>query len=78
MNDLMRENIERNVESLATPIVAFVTFKSQEGYERCSKHLFENTRRKKKSNRANQFQLWGEKAQIKAAPEPSNIIWENL
>jgi hypothetical protein len=50
---------------------AFITFLSQEGYDRCSKYI-------SKSKTVPFMELYGEKVHFRAAPEPSNIIWENL
>ena len=56
---------------LGTPVRAFITFCTQEGYERCEKWLFGQDPRYR-------IEIFGHVAtSIHAAPEPTNIIWEN-
>ncbi len=63
------------------PVVAFVTFNSQEGYERCINHM-ESTKNFYGEPIYNEsghgFKLFDEEQEVYAANEPSNIIWENL
>ena len=50
------------------PIRAYVTFIHQEGQVRCTHHY----------NNEHVFKLLGDNPKIDRAPEPSDIIWENL
>lgn len=71
--------VKRKKAELKRPVHAFVTWNSQEGYERCMKHL-----RTKKSFfgtpifNKRKFEILDIPLQIREAPEPSDIIWENL
>lgn len=65
-------------EKLTTPVTAFVTFTSQEGYERCSEFLAARLENGLPNPKMRSLEFLGEDAQIAAAPEPSNVIWENL
>lgn len=66
----------------------FITFNTQEGLERSLNYLCENdfTGHKnkdreeyyKKNPHKMKFELFGESPVVTSAPEPSNIIWENL
>ena len=64
---------------LSTPVKAYISFESAEAFERCQKHLFKyDTDSHKKNKLYQEMELFDEPAQLAAAPEPSNIIWENL
>lgn len=61
------------------PVIAFITFTTQEAAERCYKYLLKaDPVSKVKNQNLKEFMLLGDKADIRAASEPSNIIWENL
>ena len=64
------ENLDRvkNKEyaNIMIPVGAFITFESEEGFQRC---LTLQGRPK--------VQVLGQRMQLKAATEPTNIIWEN-
>eukprot|EP00347_Sterkiella_histriomuscorum_P023421 403334704 len=57
----------RNYQDLMIAVGAFVTFENEEGYQRCLTL----------KNRSSKVQVLGKKAQVREAPEPTNIIWEN-
>ena len=57
----------KEYQNLIVPVGAFVTFESEEGLQRCL------TLKDKES----QVTVLGRKPEIKEAPEPTNIIWEN-
>jgi len=68
--------IKKEHESLNTPVAAFITFQTQEGYERAC-----NIVKKKElidtGNYDSRLQLLGQPLFFEEAPEPANIIWEN-
>lgn len=49
------------------PSIAFLTFEEQEGYDQACKYLAKERK----------VEFLGKLADVKAAPEPTNIIWEN-
>ena len=65
---------------IVTPVSAFITFNTQEGYERCNNSLFiRTTAGLKNKNRDQTFTLMSQsKPEVQDAPEPTNVIWENL
>ena len=56
----------KQYSNLRIPVGAFITFESEEGFQRC-------LALKNKSK----VQILGQKFQVKEATEPTNIIWEN-
>jgi len=64
--------IEHNRVRLTTPIYLFVTFNRQEAVARCEKYLMG----KKRDESC--LILQENKFEIEKAPEPSDVIWENL
>jgi len=40
MDSQIIENIKDKMKDITTPVCAFVTFTTQEAFERCSKYLF--------------------------------------
>ena len=76
----LNKYIHRNEEALKRPVKAFLTFQSQEGYERCMEHV--TTKRNFLGQIEYNDSLYAltfldEKLEVKAATEPSDIIWEN-
>jgi hypothetical protein len=65
------EKVVTDSSKITTPVRAFITFKTQEGFERCCKYIG-------KSKKTPVMKLLDQKVHFKEAPEPSNIIWENL
>jgi len=64
---VINEHIKQNFENLRTPVSVFIAFESEEGYNRALAI---------KENGMEVF--WkGEKLSFEAAPEPTDIIWEN-
>ena len=77
ISNLVKKNMDKYVE----PVAAFVTFSSQEGYERCIKHMSCETDflgYPVFNPSEPGFKLLDQEQVIKEAHEPSNIIWENL
>ena len=61
------------------PVQAYVTFKYQNGMERCINHFkTEYTRFGKPIPPEEPLKLFGVTLYVDEASEPSNIIWENL
>lgn len=56
-------------------MAAFISFEKQEGYERALK-LWPKPKKNDSMNNSNTFLK--EQIRIQAAPEPSNILWENI
>jgi hypothetical protein len=59
------------------PIYAFIIFTNQEAFERCQNFLHQRTDGKI-NNKRHPFKLLGDVPVFQEAPEPTNIIWENL
>ena len=78
--DLMiNENMEKNKEGLQTPICAFVTFTTQEAKERALKYLSKkNENGTDNGDFTDGFKSSDIELEVVDAPEPSNILWENL
>lgn len=70
---------QHEIEHLCQPVRAYITFERVEAYERCEKHLFKyQVLNGKKNPEYETLELFGEPVQMEAAPEPSNVVWENL
>ena len=78
----LKDFANKNFEKLQRPVMAFITFTTQEAYERSLNNMetVKNFFKIAKFNdeEKNYFQLFDEKVQLIAGPEPTNIIWENL
>lgn len=71
------DTIAREKISLQEPCQAFITFTNQEGFERAMKYLSSDNGNKE--NRVSRKDpLLGCVPNVESAPEPSDIIWENL
>jgi len=70
--------IKAKKEEIMTPVNCFVTFESQEGFDRCEYYLFQRSREGKKNKHLKHTMLMGHRAHVNSANEPSDIIWENL
>ena len=57
---------------------AFITFTTQEAFERCRKYLFWRDEKGKRNKDHDALWLFDEETKMQGATEPSNIIWENL
>jgi len=78
-DDLLNTIIEQDIDKLQQPVCAFVTFTQQEAYERCEGHYLKYLRTDGSVNTEYEpLMLLGEPTTVTAAPEPSNVIWENL
>ena len=60
------------------PVNCFVTFETQEGFNRCECWLFPKNREGKKNKKKVPMTLLGHNADVNIANEPTDIIWENL
>lgn len=83
--DKINHIVKKQRDELMRPVTAFVTFNNQEAYEICLKYFeteynwygwpkFADAKDKEKAT----FKMLEVKCECKEAPEPSNIIWENL
>lgn len=70
--------VKSQKEVIMTPVTCFVTFETQEGFDRCEYWLFNKTREGKKNKHFIETKLQGHKAAVASANEPTDIIWENL
>lgn len=63
----INQHIKENFENLRTPVSVFIAFESEEGYNRAL------------AIKENEMDIeWrGKKLSFDAAPEPTDIIWEN-
>ena len=78
-DDLLNTIIENDIEKLKQPVYAFVTFTEQEAYERCEGTFFKELRGGGGPNKDYEPLMLLEEATVVAeAPEPSNVLWENL
>lgn len=57
---------------------AFITFTEQEAFERCERYLFKYDRNKASNDDYDPLVMFDSEMKIEEAPEPSNVIWENL
>jgi hypothetical protein len=64
--------------AISKPICAFITFTNQEAKERALKYLTEKTSEGLKNEDYEGFVSIGCDLKVMDAPEPSDIIWENL
>jgi hypothetical protein len=63
---------------ITRPVCAFVTFTTQEAYERCNKYLFEFNEVGQKNEDHTKAIILGQPTAVIEAPEPTNIVWEDL
>lgn len=76
---LLNQILKDDADKLIQPVCAFVTFTEQEAYERCENYLFKYKLTDGSYNTDyTELNFMDEATQIEAAPEPSNVIWENL
>lgn len=76
---LLNQILKDDADQLKQPVCAFVTFTEQEAYERCENYFFKYNLTDGSYNHS--YKPWNfleEEGQMEAAPEPSNVIWENL
>ena len=66
------ETVYKDSLKITTPVRAFITFRTHEGFERCNKYIG------KSKNKLVMYMFDKYPVHFKLAPEPSNIIWENL
>jgi len=64
-------------EKLNRPVTAFITFRTQEGYERALKHYSAERDFVDNNLDSTDENFLGTPLKFKPAPEPSNILWEN-
>ena len=78
VEECLNTNIKNNLAQISVPIKAYITFSQQEAVERCAYYLYNvNPDGKKNPNKVD-FKLLGDQLVIEQAPEPTDIIWENL
>ena len=75
INKEIQHKLTWEKEELTRPVAAFISFEKQEGYERALK-LWPKPKKNDPMNNSNTFLK--EQIKIQAAPEPSNILWENI
>lgn len=75
--DQINKILSTTSQELVVPIYAFIIFTNQEANERCQNYLHRSIGGKRNKNRKN-FKFLGDIPIFKDAPEPTNIIWENL
>ena len=65
-----------NHSKITTPVQAYITFTTQEGYERCMKNLASLTHYGNVNEDQKEFEILEAKVDICQASEPTDIIWE--
>ena len=87
VNEFMKNESESNglvlkdseFTKMKQPVKAFITFTTHDAALRCQKYLMKvDPVSLKKNKNFKELVLLGDKADIRAASEPSNVIWENL
>jgi hypothetical protein len=68
----------RNRDKIKSPCTAFITFTSDDSYELANDFLFRKTLAGLPNEKYEPFTLFGYEPVFYDAPDPSNIIWENL
>lgn len=74
----IEDMIKEKQAHLEVPVNAFITFETQEGYDRCEFNLFHNDRHGKKNPNKKDTKILGHTCKVEKSGEPSDIIWENL
>ena len=81
IEEKIKMKIEENREKYIRPVTAFIMFDSQEGQERCETY-FGATMNVfgilNKNSSGKTLEILNEKLEVIRAPEPSNVVWENL
>ena len=70
--------LEKNIKEITTPVCAFITFTTQEAYERCCKYLFKKDEVGHKNEDYRKIKLFAQETTVEEATDPSNIVWEDL
>ena len=72
----MLQNLkEKEADKLVRPVTAFLTFNTQEGYERALRYWGPEAKDGKLITE--NHKIFDTRIKVEPAPEPSNIIWEN-
>ena len=74
IDEKINELKEKDLQSLTKPVAAFITFETQDGYERACE--FKATRKCTGAIEA-EHEFDGAPLYFEEAPEPTNIIWEH-
>ena len=77
INEKLQELKDTKKNKLIRPVAAFLTFNTQEGYERALKYWGPNSEKNGFSELTEAHKFCDTVIKVKPAPEPSNIIWEN-
>ena len=78
IEDKINELLKNDIDRLKEPVTCFITFTTQEGYERCNNFLFKTTTEGLPNDKRMKYHLLGQEPLIQDAPSSTNIIWENL
>ena len=76
INKLLEKLKTENKDKITKPVTAFLTFNTQEGYERALKNWGPDSA-KSFSEVTEHHKFCESQIKVTAAPEPSNIIWEH-
>ena len=76
INRLIQKLKEEKANELTRPVTAFLTFNTQEGYERALNNWGPGSENKWSEVTEN-HKFCDQQIRVTPAPEPSNIIWEN-
>jgi len=78
VDDKLKELIKNNYKKITTPVCAFITFTTQEAYERCNRYLFKIDEIGRKNPDYKKVEIMTQKLDILKAPDPTNIVWKDL
>jgi len=65
------------MNKITTPVSAFITFTTQEGFERCNNQMNKYNEEGYLNRERLPYKFLTEEPFVRDAPDPSNIIWEN-
>lgn len=81
INEKIDKLAEEQKFEIERPVAAFVTFTTQEGFERAINHYGPHSKKAEEDGtdqvHPGEKQILGEDLRCNEAPDPSNIIWQN-
>ena len=69
--------LKTEMNKITTPVSAFITFTTQEGFERCNNQMNKYNEKGELNRERLPYKFLTEEPFVRDAPDPSNIIWEN-
>jgi DNA-binding transcriptional regulator of glucitol operon len=75
----MEAHLDKYTNEVTSPVAAYVTFTTQEAKERCKRYFFKlNDDGTKNLDYEDGLIIGSDELEVLEAPEPSNVIWENI